>query len=348
MPQENDLFLAKKRAEELNARVNVLSAARRGLGRGISRPPGPVGAPAQSLQSPPPKATTSATTAALEQHDTTKCDLCGMFPILGPCYTKRDNTDFDACKNCFIQHIDKADWSLYMRVKRPNASAGPSQPASASASAGPSQPASASAGSVADDMLGVDPDQGGDSTSGTHAEANHGSGSKRSAEVREGTQVASKLPRPAPELSELSLLRLTDSGSDAGSEPESSRPGGAVSNDRGRTLHIHDDTFTLRLSAIHERVRASDGKWYYYDIYWPHGTSCRCLLFTSTSITCAGGTKTGFVRFPTEDRPTKEECGADVARFTAALREQLGAFRRNSTPVRARAMAFLADTIGPY
>jgi len=284
-----------------------------------------------------------------------------MYPIRGPCYTKRDNTDFDACKNCFFQHIDEADRSLYVRVKRPNASAGPSQPASASASAGPSQPASASAsagpsqpasasaGSVADDMLGVDPDQGsGDSTSGTHAEADHGSGSKRSAEVREGAQVASKLPRPAPELSELSLLRLTDSGSDAGSEPESSRPGGAVSNDRGRTLHIHDDTFTLRLSAIHERVRASDGKWYYYDIYWPHGTSCRCLLFTSTSITCAGGTKTGFVRFPTADRPTKEECGADVARFTAALREQLGAFRRNSTPVRARAMAFLPDTIGPY
>jgi len=345
VPQENELFLAKKRAEELNARVNVLSATRRVLGRGNPRLPGPVGAPAQSLQSPPPKATTSATTAALEQHDTTKCDLCGMYPIRGPRYTKRDDSDFDACENCFNQRIDKADRSLYVRVKPPNASAGPSQP-SASASVRPSQPASASAGSVADDMPGVDPDQGSDSTSGTHAEAEHGSGSKRSAEVREGAQVASKLPRPAPELSELSLLRLTDSGSDAGSEPESSRPGEAVSNVRGRTLHIHDDTFRLRLSAIHERVRASDGTWYYYDIYWPHGTSS--LLFTSASITCAGGTKTGFVRFPTEDRPTKEECGADVARFTAALREQLGAFRRNSTPVRARAMAFLADTIGPY
>lgn len=146
-------------------------------------------------------------------------------------------------------------------------------------------------------------------------------------------------------LSDRSASETDDSdGLGSESETDTPQPGAGTPQPGGRTLVIEQGQFTLRRSALMMRQR-QDGTWYYIDLYGVRGDSAMlvCVLNPTDptrSISCVGSTKSrDFVRIPTEDRPTPQECEQDVARFISALRAQLVAFRRSSSTVRSRAMA---------
>jgi hypothetical protein len=268
-----------------------------------------------------PNAATCGTAATRVVHDGVGCSHCKTVPIVGTRYHLRGKS-YDLCGTCILKLKNPDDkFTRFEKIERPRESEIVPQRGSVASGSG-DRPESAGAAGGATKPAAVQPN--------ADVATDSGSGYKR-------------------KVSSLSRLRLNDcsggsesDGSDGlGSESETNTPQQGADD---RTLRIDQDDFTLRRSAIMTRKR-QDGTWYYIDLYCVRGDSLMLAYVPNVargtiSITCAGTTKRDhFVRIPTGDRPTSQECEGDVARFISALRGQLLIFRRNSATVRSRAMA---------
>ena len=352
--QEQELFEKTKRVDGLTAEVRDLSST--------VKKKAAVPHPVQQ-----PKATTCETTAARVVHEDVQCDHCKTVPIVGSRY-KLPNRNYDLCEKCITKLKNPEHVSRFEKIDQPRepeivaqpesvASGGGAQPESVAsgggarpesvASGGGAQRESAGATGSGARPAGAGVGRGADDGPNAGVEPlGSGCGCKRVVACVPGGSGSSKVAKfSSLHLSDRSASETDDSdGLGSESETDTPQPGAGTPQPGGRTLVIEQGQFTLRRSALMMRQR-QDGTWYYIDLYGVRGDSAMlvCVLNPTDptrSISCVGSTKSrDFVRIPTEDRPTPQECEQDVARFISALRAQLVAFRRSSSTVRSRAMA---------